>query len=283
MKKLKLISIFLLLVLSSLSYHPAVKAAPRTGPVENSFVAENILFPHEADLDLQANESTSIDNALNKFQKKGGTFIRMAMPEAGKTIQLQPGDAVYPVCSAGFNRSQTLWVTLKPYQNKIVLFPPVGARYGFDPFNGKINWNLNILHEQRYDEFSVWAGEPKATRFGYEQFGHLRGQESVSADELNQVLQFFDQHYYGPESNWKGQKGQRRVYLAFDRNTHVVLHRLAQTNETLDSVVVVHFPFNDMVANPPPEWDTFKQSAIAYEKFSQILKALVDVQLLKDE
>lgn len=279
MNNMKFAIFFLLFFLATdlkASLQPNTKATS-----SEFFVAENILFPHEADRDLQADESTSIDKALINFQEKGGAFIRLGMPETGKTIQIMPGDAVYPICSAGYNRSQTLWFALKPYQSKIVLFPPVGARYGFDPFNGKINWNLNISHEKGNDEFSLWAGEPKATRFGYEQFGHLRGQESVTDDQLRQVLQYFNQHYYGPESNWKGQKGQRRIYLVFDRNTHVVLHRLAETNTTLENVVVVHFPFNDMVANPLPEWNTFKQSTIAYEKFSQLLKALIDVQLLQ--
>lgn len=283
MQRIKLTLCFVLLFFTC---HPDLRATlqPNTKATSSEyFVAENILFPHEADRDLQADEATSINNVLSKFQTQGGTFIRIGMPETGKTIQLRPGDAVYPICSAGYNRSQTLWFTLKPYQDKIVLFPPVGARYGFDPFNGKINWNLNITHEKGHDEFFLWAGEPKATRFGYEQFGHLRGQETVTEEQLAQVLHFFNQHYYGPESNWKGQKGQRRIYISFDRNTHVVLHRLAQTNASLENVLVMHLPFNDMVANPLPEWNTFKQSAIAYEKFAQLLKALVDVQLLQNE
>lgn len=278
MKNIKLALFFALIAFSFPSNLKATLQPNLKPTAAEHLVAENILFTHEADQYLQAQESTSIDNALHHFLNKGGTFIRMGV--AGKSIQILPGDAVYPICSAGFNRSQTLWFTLKPYQAKIVLFPPVGARYGFDPFNGKINWNLNISHEKGKDEFSIWAGEPKATRFGYEEFGHWRGRETVSEEELNQVLQFFDLHFYGPESNWKGQKGQRRIYMAFDRNTHVVLHRLAQTNATLDNVVVVHFPFNDLVANPLPEWNTFKQSAIAYEKFSQLLKAFVDVTKL---
>lgn len=243
-------------------------------------LTEHVLLPKEADSDLEAHAISSVKKVQEEFLRRGGTLVRLGNPSDGIAVQILPGDAVYPVCSAGFCRSQTLWVLLKPFNDKIVLFPPVGARYGFDPYNGKINWNFNIKFETVKDEFTLWAKEPKATRFGYREFGHWRGRETASQEDLRQVAEFFNKHFFGPESSWKGNKGQRRVYLTFDRNTHVVLYRLIQNNENLNQVVVAHFPFRDLISEPPPEWNTVKNSAAAYEEYSKILKPLLDFSKL---
>lgn len=131
------------------------------------------------------------------------------------------------------------------------------------------------------DEFILWAKEPKATRFGYEQLGHLVGRETATAEELQQISHYFNVHYFGPESQWKGQNGQRRVYLTFDKNSHIILHRLNQANDRLDNVIVAHFPFRDLVSNPLPEWKTYRLSYVAYDQFAKILLKLLDLERLK--
>lgn len=77
----------------------------------------------EADEYLQLHEFTSIDNVLSNFYNKNGTFIRLDPGSHQKAILL-PDDTIYPACSAGLCRSQTLWAILRAYKNKIKLFPP---------------------------------------------------------------------------------------------------------------------------------------------------------------
>lgn len=238
------------------------------------------LLPTEAELDLQLNEATSWQNCLAEFEQKGGSFIRIEDQAPQKSFALLPGDAVYPICSGGFCRSQVLWFLLKPFRESIALFPPHAQRYGFDPYNGKINWHRNTSMEQIYDEFNLWAKEPRIPRFGFDAFDSLKELKAADAEQLNQITQYFSMHYFSPQSQLEGQKGTRRIYLSFDKNTHVVLHRINQASQSLKDVTVVHFPFCDLVTHPLPEWGTFPRSQIAYAKFAEMLRALLDLSAL---
>src|SRR5690349_18231002 len=97
------------------------------------------------DLDLEANPNTSRKRCVEQFISKEG-FIHYIqdLKSFPDKIQLNQGDAVYPVCSGGFCRSQTLWALLKPLADQIVLFPPHAARVGWDPYNGQLNRYKNM-------------------------------------------------------------------------------------------------------------------------------------------
>lgn len=61
----------------------------------------------------------------------------------------------------------------------IVLHPPHATRYGFDPYNGEMNWKQNFPSPDD-DEFIQWAKIPKSTKFGWDLF-----QEWLLAEEIS--------------------------------------------------------------------------------------------------
>ncbi len=243
-----------------------------------NFKEEISLLSTEAEEDLQQENETSWQHCLSKFQQKGGTFLRLDssnLSEEKNTFALLPGDAVYPVCSGGFCRSQTLWAVLRDYQTVIHLMAPHAARYGFDPYNGKLNWHRNDAKEAWVDDFALWAKEPKKMRFGYDVFSSWHKLESASEEELKQITSYFNEHYFGPRSC---QNPQRRIFFSFDKNTHVILLRLNQSNESLRNVWVVHLPLKDLVTHPLAEWSTTPRSVMAYDRFSKLLLDLIDLK-----
>ena len=69
---------------------------------------------------------------LDNFLAKGGTINQISHPlEAEQPrISLMPGDTVYPICSGGICRSQTLWAILQTCAKRLQLLRPHAARYG---------------------------------------------------------------------------------------------------------------------------------------------------------
>src|ERR1700722_3198157 len=88
---------------------------------------------HEVEKDLENQADSSVSTVLAEFRAKGGTFIRL--DGDAPPYHLAAGDAVFPACSGGNNRSQTLWGVLLPYADQITLMQPHATRYGFDPYN----------------------------------------------------------------------------------------------------------------------------------------------------
>lgn len=243
------------------------------GTTSSSTITENPLFLTEADEDLQIHENSELEKVLFEFNSKGGTCIRINTDNPTMKAILLPGDEVYPACSAGFYRSQTLWALLKKYEDKIMLIRPHATRYGFDPYNEQVNWHRKH-NNIPIDEFELWFSIPKAIRIGFDIFGDLSEETIVSPEKLNEIKEYYDKAYYGPQS------GSRRVYMSFDKNTHVILYRLNQTNENLDNVIVYHFPLQDLVTNPLVEWNILSRSDQAYRQFSRILLELLDFSQL---
>lgn len=239
---------------------------------ENSPIIINFpILATEVDEDLQLNANSTVEKVILEFTRKGGALIR-ADQGIVKAIIL-PGDVVYPACSAGACRSQALWALLKEREDKIMLFPPHATRYGFDPYNNKMNWHRSRKEHATPDEFALWAGEPKATRAGFDVFGHLWDEKNVTSEQLEQIREYYDVNYYGAQNKIKG---RRHVYIGFDKNTHAIVHRLNQSNTSLENVVVYHFPLQDLISNPLDEWNTPPRSHDSYEKFSKILLEHVD-------
>lgn len=249
--------------------------------------AQNIgLFanvPFKVEKDLQVSHMTA-EEALALFIERGGNFhsIPSLDKEIEKQITIYPGDAVYPICSGGFCRSQTLWAILLPFSDKITLFAPHAARLGWDPYNGQINRYKNYDKETIHDEFNLYFGMEKAERFGFENVPDWKPIElSPSAEGLESLTEFYNRHYFGAESLPKEQRGNRRIYIAFSQNAHVTLYRLLQANSDLEGVTVVAIESEDVVSNPPSFLKTFKRSTKAYEYLHQLLLPTLDLSALE--
>lgn len=243
---------------------------------------ERVDTPFVVQKDLQSNSETTGKKCLKNFKAKGGTFITLNPFEKKPTpFVLLPGDIVYPGCSAGFCRSQTLWALLAPYRSSITLFAPHATRYGCDPFNGKVNWrgHENLSHLK--DEFVAWAGYPKILRFGYDRLPRWKKMGSnPTAKDLAKITEYYDEHYYGPFSVSKELRGGRRVYITFAVNAHVLLYRLNQNHEELHDVVVVHIDLDDLISKPLSEWNTHARSEFTYKKMAKLLESVLDFSLL---
>lgn len=232
------------------------------------------IYQNEAEDDLELNQETSLNIVWEQFLAKGGTLIRLEGNV--KPFQLQVGDVVFPSCSGGQNRSQTLWAVLRPYSDKLVLMPPHATRYGFDPYNGLINWKRKE-HGYKYDEFKKWSGFAKSTKFGWDLFADQLSRTELTTEEFNMLRSYYDKAYYNPEN----MSGMRRIYITFAKNAHVHLYRLVQTNDSLENVIVLFYPLEDLIAHPLPEWNTHRSSVKAYTELSNLIKLRLDLSLLK--
>ena len=232
---------------------------------------ENV--PFKQDEKLEATRLFSAKRCFDAFVEKGGRLQSIHHPSEATAplIQLNEGDIVYPVCSGGLCRSQTLWALLSSFTDKITLIPPHAARFGWDPYDGNIYRSLNYLHEIMPDEFSLCFGMEKALRFGFENHEEwLSIEESSSSEGLKKISGFYDLYYFSPPQG----KG-RRVYITFSRNAHVVLHRLNQTNESLNNVLVIFIDIEDIITTPPEFLHTTPRSVKAYQHFSNIISKLL--------
>ncbi len=246
-------------------------------PIEPSKSFEIMSF--KVDEDLEKDPTTSAKECLQDFLQKGGVLqsISDLSSITQPNVDLHVGDAVYPVCSGGWCRSQALWAILKPYSDQIILFPPHAARVGWDPYNGKINRYRNYAQEIVPDEFSLYFGIDKALRFGFEHDSSWKLVEgSPTAEGMKEISQFYDQNYFGPNSSWQGKQGKRRIYIAFSNNAHVVIQRLNQSNKSLRGVTVVAINSEDMITYPPDFLNTTPRSTKSYQHFSKLLTGLFD-------
>lgn len=245
-------------------------------------------YPMTPEPPLESCPETTMEHLLNEFGRKGGTFHAVRpwdlKNSETKSIVFYPNDSVYPICTAGFCRSQTLWALLKPYEEKIVLFPPHATRFGLDPYNGEVNWHRNKHPEDQYpDEFNLVFSFPKATRFGYAEFGQylpLKSEE-ISGSVLQEIGQFYSTYFFGPESHWQGKQGSRRVYLAFAQNAHAILHRLNQSNTDLSQVWLYFIDTPDYITSPKPEWNLVPRTQETYERFVDLLTPILDFSHLR--
>lgn len=224
--------------------------------------------------ELQTNPSSCLDSVLAEFLAKGGTIIRLA--DDAEPFQLLPNDMVFPACSGGNNRSQTLWNILRPYTNTITLMPPHATQHGFDSYNGQANW-LRIKPLQEVDEFEQWAGVSKSKKFGWDLFSHWLTKPEAPAEELLKMTDFYTREYFHPAVS----SDTRRVYITFMKNAHIHLFRLNQTNQSLENVVVLLYPLDDLIKHPLPEWNTFPGSKKTYEELSKKLALYLDFRLIK--
>lgn len=241
--------------------------------------------PFKVDEDLEKNPATAAKKCLQDFFYKGG--VLQSIPNLSSVTQpnmhLHMGDAIYPVCSGGWCRSQVLWAILQPYSDQIILFPPHAARAGWDPYNGQINRYRNYAQEIVPDKFSSYFGIEKALRFGFEHTSSWKlVEESPTAEGIKTISQFYDQNYFGPNSSWQGKQGKKRIYIAFSNNAHVVLQRLNQSNKSLRGVTVVAINSEDVITYPPDFLNTTPRSTKSYEHFSKLLTRLFDFSKLSD-
>lgn len=235
---------------------------------------ESVISLEEMDEDLRDIPAASLETVLAEFSAKGGTIIRLDVATA--PFQIAIGDIVFPSCSAGHNRSQTLWALLRPYASSIVLMKPHGTRYGFDPYNGKVNWHRAPWRIRPEDEFALWAGTDKTKKFGADVFGEWLSKQDVTDEELAMLQAYYNNEYYHPNVP----AGTRRVYITFAKNAHIHLYRLNQTNDNLNNVYVLFYPIEDLIKEPLPEWNVAPHSIGAYSHLGDMLLERLDLSLL---
>ncbi len=244
------------------------------------------LTPFKIDEDLEKDRATTAKKCLEIFFNKGGILqsISNLSLVTQPSVRLRIGDAVYPICSGGWCRSQTLWAILQPFSDQIILFPPHAARLGWDPYNGKINRYRNYAQEIVSDEFASYFGIEKALRFGFEHNSSWKLiEESPTDGSIKKISDFYDQNYFGPNSSWQGKKGRNRIYIAFSNNAHVVLQRLNESNKNLTGVVVIAINSEDLITYPPDFLNTISRSTKSYEYFSKLLTKLFDFSELSTD
>lgn len=247
-------------------------------PHSTTLVENQKYIPFHVDKDLEKNPNSTAKTCLQKFLQMGG--ILQSIPDLTAVtepqVHLHVGDAVYPVCTGGSYRSQTLWAILKPLSDRILLFPPHAARVGWDPYTGVIKKTQSS--GTSYDAFAEYFGCEKAVRFGNENTPEWRKiQASPTAEGIRRITEYYDTHYFGPESRWQNNQGKRRIYIAFSHNAHVVLYRLLQTNDSLKNVVVIAIESDDLVCHPPAFLNTAPRSLQAYDYFANLLIPLFDL------
>lgn len=231
--------------------------------------------PLAPDADLEKNLSTAQARCIQTFQERGGVYEK-------STFHLKKGDWIYPACSGGLCRSQTVWALLRPFAPYVKLFAPHAARHGWDPYNGHINRHRNLHQENVPDEFSLAFGIEKQERFGFEnslEWEALRHSKDEKA--IEQISSYYTTHYYRPPNSWNGER-ERRVYITFSTNAHVVLYRLIQSNELLNGVYVVAFNLSDLITHPPAAWQTTPRSKHAYLEFAKRIQALLSSSLIEN-
>jgi hypothetical protein len=237
-----------------------------------------IIHADETDEYLEGDEQSSLKAILAEFTAKGGTVVRL--DKRATSYQLAHGDMVFPACSGGNNRSQTLWNVLRPYTNKITLMPPHSTRYGFDPYNGRSNLRRSKhphKNAHKNDKFILWAGVSKCKKIGWDVFAKWVSDETITPETLPTMLDYYNSHYYNPNCP----SGTRRVYITFTKNAHIHLYRLVQTNTSLENVVVLFFPVEDLIHHPLPEWNTQPYSVKCYSKLAEMLKSHLDFSQLE--
>lgn len=238
-----------------------------TEALKDVFVEER-----EAEPDLEKNPKTSLKNVYQEFIAKGGTIYRLEGD--AKPFTFLPGDVVFPSCSAGKNRSQTLWNLLRPYNGIITVMPPHATRYGFDPYNDCLNIHrypdTHTVPED--DMFYAWSGTHRSARFGWSCYEKYLNKEELTPEELKEMKAFYNRNYFNPAPF----KDKRRIYITFDLNAHVHLARLSESNDSLKNVIVLYFPLKDFINHPKTEWNTQRHSLKTYQEFSKILEKHLD-------
>jgi len=236
-----------------------------------------IPFLLEPEEPLQKNPESSLETVLTNFLAKGGVIYQLE--GLSQPFKFLPGDYVFPACSAGFNRSQTVWALMKPYAEIIHLHSPHATRYGFDPYNNEANWiRSQNMRPPAFDEFMLWTGGiPKHTRLGWDIFANWLSECEASQDDLKMMREYYDNEYYHPAVSSE----TRRIYITFAKNAHVHMYRLTQVNDNLENVIILFYPLEDLIQSPLPEWYTVPRSKKAYKKFSRILLRHLDFETLK--
>lgn len=236
------------------------------------FATDSPIYPKEAHNELEVSSISSLEISLNEFIERGGTIIRLEGDV--EPFQFHTNDVIFPACSAGYNRSQIIWNLFRPYSEKVLLNKPHATQFGFDPFNGKANWfRVNAVEK---DEFEAWAGVPRSEKFGYELFSKWLSKKNATEEELNWMLDYYNRAYYHPEHL----NGLRRIYITFAKNAHIHLFRLNQTNESLENVIVLFFPIEDLVKTPLPDWKTYPGSKKCYKELAKIVSSHLDFSAL---
>lgn len=235
-------------------------------------------FGVKPDGDLQKEPTSTVEACAKRFLAKGGTIESIAGVDVTKRVKLPRGAAIYPVCSGGSFRSQSVWAHLKKFEPQIVLLPPHSANHGFDPYNGRTNRDRSHERDESLDEFAKHFGMQKSLRAGFEnQAEWLKIAANPTKEGLQKITHYYDQHYFGPHI------AQARIYVVFDKNAHIVMHRLDAANKSLENVTIIAINVDDIISKPPAHLNAAARSARAYAHFEDFLTKLLDTTELAKE
>ncbi len=233
----------------------------------------------KADSFLEKKEETSVSRVFEEFKSKGGSLYRLG--DEISPFQLLPNDVIFPSCSSGKNRSQTVWKILESCDQKIQLMSPHAVRGGNDPYNGRIKkWCDPSKFKLKPDGFVEWAGgSKKVSMFGEESFQQW-WEKKDEPETLGKMKEYYDKVYY--ETHFSSET--RRVYITFQENAHVHLQRLSETNHSLDNVVVLYFAFPiDPLKCPKSQlWKESTRKIEAYIGLAEIVNAGLDLRMIKN-
>lgn len=229
-----------------------------------------------AEEDLERNPESTLTRCTQRFLAMGGTLERYSDEKDTRRVKLLPGATIYPVCSGGWCRSQSLYYFLEKHIGKIQLVAPHAARLGWDPYNERYNRVRNRAKEEvSNDGFVAHFGKDRVLRFGFEHDAQWQQYEAVDSPNGRKAIgKFYNDTYFGPS------QATERVYIAFEKNPHVIMHRLCQANTSLKNVKVISIDWKDTMSKPPAHLNTPPRSALTYKLFVDQLSALIDTSAL---
>lgn len=234
-------------------------------------ISSEVIF----DKDLQSTPTTSVAACTAQFIAKGGKLVVVPSEKSSVRIKLPRGAAIFPICSGGSYRSPSVFAFLKKFENKITLFPPHSANHGFDPYNGRINRDRSKLRD--VDEYEQHFGMKRPQRAGFEHESEwLPMQQNPTSEGLRAITEYYNQHYWGPNATTK-----ERIYLVFERNAHIAIHRLNQSNPSLHNATVVAINIQDIISSPPAGSDFARRTVKAYRNFEEIIAKILDTSQLE--
>ncbi len=211
-------------------------------------------------------ESHPLLELVAQFEAAGGKIF--PIDEQSAPFVLRQGDEIFPICSGGWCRSQTLMCVLQDcFSGAITVHRPHAARYGWDPFDGTLYRKHNLPLEIGIDEFYRAFHRHKSLRAG---FKHNDKWMSYLEDESKwqELYDFYTAWYWGYTSDY------RLVYATFAGNCHVTLKRLLDSGKSLENVVILAFDMEDYVSHPREE-GVIPRSCKAYRNFYDVLRQLL--------
>lgn len=117
----------------------------------------------------------------------------------------------------------------------------------------------------------------RSPKLGWDIFEEWLTRSDATTEILEIMLNYYTREYFNPDIP----AGTRRIYITFQRNAHIHLYRLNQTNDSLENVVILLFPLDDLIKHPLPEWNAVPCSLKTYIELAKKLESHLDLSQLQ--